>query len=159
MYIDPIAIMYFSMFVPILVWAGILVWKWRTLPDFAGEVYDSSVEKGLLSAQIDRAAYIESFVRVEGPRAATYRCAAAFVSLLALPVLVSLFNTIWVTVWRWFGAVEGPYERGYMLHTFLTFVFVMAVIVGALYLVTAFYYRKMPPSLTAEIKRLGEESQ
>ncbi|MEM6535612.1 MAG: hypothetical protein AAF613_08240, partial [Pseudomonadota bacterium] len=100
MYIDPIAIMYFSMFVPILVWAGILVWKWRTLPDFAGEVYDSSVEKGLLSAQIDRAAYIESFVRVGGPRAATYRCAAAFVSLLALPVLVSLFNTIWVTVWR-----------------------------------------------------------
>ncbi len=154
MFINWITFFYFAMFVPVLIWAGLLAWRWRTLPEFAGEVYDSNVEKGLLNGKIDREAYIRSFVKSEGPRSGIYRCATALAALLALPALVSLFNTIWDTLWRFFGAVEGPYERGYMLHTFLTFLFVMAVLVGVLYLVTAYYYRTAPPTLTSEIKRL-----
>ena len=97
------------------------------------------------------------FIRCEAPMAATYRWFAALISLLALPPLISVFNFEWDTVWRWKGAVAGPLERGYMLHLFMTFVVVMAVIVGFLYLVTARYYRNAPPSLKSEIRRLEKE--
>lgn len=158
MFINWIALSYYAMFVPILIWGGMLYWQWLNLPAFAGEVYDSNTEKGLLDPAIGREDYIETYVRTEGPRSGTYRCVAAFFALLVLPVLISLFNTGWDTVWRWLGAVEGPYERGYMLHTFLTFVFVMAVLVGGLYLLTSYYYKRRPPSLTSELKRLKEQA-
>ena len=151
---DLVTLSYCGLLVGLVIWAGALVWRWWSLPAFARQVYDSNVEKGLLDAGLDREAYVMAYVRSEGPRAGSYWCATAFVSLLALPGLIELFNRLWDLVWRWMGAIEGPYERGYMLHTFMTFVFVMGVIVGLLYLVTAFYYRTRPPTLAAEIDRL-----
>ena len=38
-------------------------------------------------------------------------------------------------------------------------VFVMAVLVGLLYLITAYYYRERPPTLASEIKRLEGEKR
>ena len=152
-------ISYFALLLGLIGWAAALAWRWYNLPSFAGEVYDSNVEKNLLNGDIDRDAYIESYVKSEGPRSATYRCASAFVALLALPSLVGAFNWMWDAVWRLTGAVEGPFERGYMLHTFMTFVFVMAVIVALLYIVTAWYYRTRPPTLADEIKRLEGKTE
>ncbi|MEL6831188.1 MAG: hypothetical protein AAFO63_13740, partial [Pseudomonadota bacterium] len=147
-------ISYYGLLLALIAWAIGLAWRWYTLPDFAGQVYDSNVEKNLLNGNIDRDAYIESYVRTEGPRFASYRCATAFAALLALPSLVGVFNWGWDFGWRLMGSIEGPFERGFMLHTFMTFIFVMAVIVAALYLVTAWYYRTAPPTLAEEIKRL-----
>ena len=158
MYLDWVLATYYGLFAMIGAWAAILGWRRYRLPAFAAEVYDSNVDKGLLNPKIDREAYIASYVRTEAPRSGAYRCASAFVSLLAVPMLISLFNMAWDTVWRWFGAVPGPYESGYMLHTFMTFVVVMAVIVGFLYLVTAYYYHTRPPTLAQEIKRLEGQS-
>lgn len=152
-------ISYYGLLIALVLWAAGLAWRWYRLPDFAGQVYDSNVEKNLLSGDINRDAYIESYVKTEGPRSATYRCASAFVALLALPSLVTAFNWMWDTVWRFLGAIEGPFERGYMLHTFMTFVFVMAVIVALLYVVTAWYYRTRPPTLAEEVKRLQGETK
>jgi hypothetical protein len=151
---DLIMLSYLGMLASLFAWALALAWRWRTLPAFARQVYDSNVEKGLLDGGINREDYARSYVRVEGPRAASYRCATGFVALLSLPLLVDLFNRIWDMAWRLLGAVEGPYERGFMLHTFMTFVFVMAVMVGLLYLVTAYYYHTRPPTLVEEIERL-----
>jgi hypothetical protein len=148
---------YGLMFVALGLW-GIYLWmKWRELPDFSNAVYNSMRDKGLLSDRIEREDFKTIFIRCEAPMAATYRWFAALISLLALPPLISVFNFAWDTVWRWTGAVAGPLERGYMLHLFMTFVVVMAVIVGFLYLVTARYYRNAPPSLKSEIRRLEKE--
>ena len=157
MYFDWVSFFYFGLLGLIAVWGGVLAWQRYKLPDFAGQVYDSNIEKGLLNPAIAREAYVESYVRSEAPRAGVFRCATALFSLLTVPALVSMFNRIWDMGWRALGAVEGPYERGYMLHTFMTFVVVMAVIVGLLYVVTAFYYRTAPPTLAQEIKRLEGE--
>lgn len=159
MYLDWISITYYGMFGLIAIWAAMLAWRRYKLPDLAGEVYDSNVEKGLLNAAVDRNEFIASFVRAEAPRSGAFRCATAFVSLALVPILVSLFNRVWDMVWRWFGAVPGPYESGYMLHTFMTFVVVMAVIVGFLYVVTAYYYHTRPPTLAQEIKRLEGQTE
>ncbi|MGB2572827.1 MAG: hypothetical protein ACPIE8_01150 [Henriciella sp.] len=154
---DFITLLYFGMIAGLLAWGLGLCWAWSRMGTFAGEVYDSNVELGMLSKDIDREAYIASYIRTEGPRAATYRCLSSIAAGLLLPILIAAFNRIWDGVWRLMGAVEGPFERGYMLHTFLTFVFVMLVIVGMLYLVTAYYYRFMPPTLAEEVERLKGE--
>ncbi|MEM5516661.1 hypothetical protein WNY37_06845 [Henriciella sp. AS95] len=150
---------YALMFVALGLWGVWLIMKWRELPDFSNAVYNSMVEKGLLSDSVDRDLFKQSFIRCEAPLAGTYRWVAALVSLIALPPLIMAFNWIWDFLWRLGGAVEGPMQRGYMFHSFMTFVFLMAIIVGFLFLVTSHYYRNAPPSLRSEIKRLeGKDS-
>ncbi len=150
---------YALMFVALGAWGIWILMKWRGLPDFSNAVYNSMIEKGLLSKSVDREDFKESFIRAEAPLAASYRWVTAVVSLLALPPLMMIFNIAWDFVWRLGGAVAGPLERGYMFHLFMTFIFVMAVIVGFLYLMTSHYYRHVPPSLKQEIKRLEGKAE
>ena len=145
---------YGLMFAALALWGAWIIFKWRELPDYSNAVFNSMKEKGLLSDKIDREAFMEIFIRCEAPLAATYRWVAALVSLIALPLLVLGFNEAWDLAWRMGGAVEGPMQRGYMFHVFMTFVFVMGVVVGFLYLITSHYYRNAPPSLKSEIRRL-----
>lgn len=150
---------YALMFVALGLWGLYLFMKWRELPDFSNAVYNSMREKGLLSEKVSREEFMEVFLVCEAPLAASYRWFAAAVSLLSLPLLVSGFNFIWDSAWRFSGAVPGPLESGYMLHIFMTFCAVMGIIVGFLYLVTSHYYRNAPPTLKSEIRRLeGKEA-
>ena len=128
--------------------------KWRELPTFSKAVYDSMREKNLLSDRVSQEDFKEIFIRTEAPLAASYRWGSALISLLALPLLVMGFNNLWDWMWRLSGAMPGPFERGYMFNIFMTFVFVMGVIVLLLYAVTSHYYRNAPPSLKSEIRRL-----
>ncbi|MEQ8558905.1 MAG: hypothetical protein RIB03_11360 [Henriciella sp.] len=150
---------YALMFVALGIWGLWLFMKWRELPDFSNAVYNSMREKGLLSDKIERDDFRESFIRAEAPLAATYRWGAALFCLVALPLLVSGFNWLWDWMWRLGGSVPGPLERGYMFNIFMTFLFVMGVIVGVLYLVTSYYYRNPPPTLKSEIRRLEGKSE
>jgi len=156
---DIVSVLYFGMLAMVVGWAIILAWRWRTLPSFAAEVYDSNVEKDLLSSQINRDDYIESYVRAEWPRAGAFRCVTAFISLLLLPVLVSIFGDVLETLWRWAGIGFGPYGIGQILQDFVLVLVVMALFAGLLYLVTGYYYRTAPPTLTQEIKRLEGKTE
>lgn len=149
-----ISILYFGMLAMTIGWALVLAWRWKTMPAFAGEVYDSNVEKNLLSDKIDRDEYIRSYVRAEFPRIGVFRCATAFVSLIMLPVLVSFFGGILETIWRWLGIGFGPYGLGQIAQDFILVMLIMGSFALLLYLVTAYYYRNIPPSLSQEIKRL-----
>ncbi|WP_018149644.1 hypothetical protein [Henriciella marina] len=145
---------YAMMFVALGLWGIWILMKWRELPTFSKAVYTSMREKNLLSDRVSQEDFKEIFIRTEAPLAASYRWGAALVSLLALPLLVMGFNNLWDLMWRLGGAVPGPFERGYMFNVFMTFVFVMGVIVLFLYAVTSHYYRNAPPSLKSEIRRL-----
>ena len=147
------------MFVSLGLWGLWILMKWRELPTFSDAVYDSMKEKELLSDKVTQEDFREIFIRTEAPLAASYRWGAALVSLLALPLLVMGFNNLWDIFWRLGGAVEGPMERGYMFNIFMTFLFVMGVVVLFLYAVTSHYYRNAPPSLKSEIRRLEGRDQ
>lgn len=150
---------YALMFVALGLWGLWILMKWRELPTFSDAVYDSMKEKELLSDKVTQEDFREIFIRTEAPLAASYRWGAALVSLLALPLLVMGFNNLWDIFWRLGGAVEGPMERGYMFNIFMTFLFVMGVVVLFLYAVTSHYYRNAPPSLKSEIRRLEGRDQ
>ena len=134
---------------------GYWLWrKWRDLPHFADTVYEARREQGELGKAITRDMFRQIYTRCEAPRRQTYRFTAALLSTLLLPVSVFSFNRIWDFFWRLAGAPQGPFERGFMLHTFLTFIFVMAVAVGIIYLWLRHFHRHAPPSLKSEIRRL-----
>lgn len=141
-----------------LIWGVVLIFRWRTLPEFAGDVYDANVEKQVLDDRIPRDAYIDAYVRAEGPRLASYRCALAFGFLVVLPIIIPLLSRL--TDWIWFqtGLSLGPSNVVQIVLDFGVILFVMALLIGAVYVLTLIYYRKRPPSLRAEIRRLKAEA-
>ncbi|MEM9054241.1 MAG: hypothetical protein AAGB16_02855 [Pseudomonadota bacterium] len=150
---------YFGLMAVVLIWGASLAWRWRKLPEFAGQVYDSNVAQEAIDGRIDRDAYIASYVKAEGPRLGTYRCLLAFGFLLSLPILIPFFSWILNTLWFRAGLSMGPADLAQIALDFFVIMIVMAIFVGITYLVTAYYYRTRPPSLKSEIRRLEELSK
>jgi hypothetical protein len=158
MYLEPITIAYLAMFALIALWAIILAVRWQSLPRFAGQVYDSNTEKGLLDARIDREGYIQAYTRAEAPRSGAWRCATSAVCLLLLPILVSFFGGLLQGIWDNLGVGFGPYGLGQIAQDFALFLLIMGVYAGILYVVTRYYYHRRPPSLNEEVTRLKQEA-
>lgn len=161
MFVDNFTPIYYSMFVPVLIWAGVLVWRWIKTPELAEQVYDSNVEKGLISDKIPRDEFIRSFSTAERPRLGIYQCAIAFLALILLPVLVAAFYGVTHNMNNWGeDNIEVSFRSqnlGNILGDFLTVVIIMGINVVFLAAVTFFYYRNRPPSLRSEIRRLEEQ--
>lgn len=161
MFVDNFTGIYYLMFVPVAVWAGILAWKWIKTPELGEQVYDSNVEKGLLSGKVPREEFIESFSRAERPRLGIYQCGIAFLALILLPILVAGFYgfTHEANVWGEDNVQLTIRQQslGNILGDFLTILMIMGINVGLLAAGTFFYYRNRPPSLRSEIRRLEEQ--
>ncbi len=153
-----IAASYGLLLLATLGWGVALVMRWRSLPDFAGQVYDSHTKTQLLDARIPRQAYIEAYVRAEGPRLASYRCALALGILSLLPILIPLLSRLSDWIWFQTGLSLGPSNVVQIALDFSVIMLVMALLIGAAYLMTLLYYRNRPPSLRAEIRRLKDET-
>lgn len=161
MFVDNFTGIYYLMFIPVVIWAGILAWKWIKTPELGEQVYDSNVEKGLLSGKVPRDEFIKSFSRAERPRLGIYQCGIAFLALILLPILVAGFYgfTHEANVWGEDNVQLTIRQQnlGNILGDFLTILIIMGINVGLLAAGTFFYYRNRPPSLRSEIRRLEEE--
>lgn len=161
MFVDNFTPFYYLMFLPILLWAGILAWRWIKTPELGEQVYDSNVEKGLLSSKIPREEFIESFSKAERPRLGIYQCGVAVFALWLLPIIVSIFYSVTTNMNTWGGdnlqVTVRSQNLGNILGDFLTILIIMGVNVVLLAAITFFYYRNRPPSLRSEIRRLEEQ--
>lgn len=161
MFVDNFTGIYYLMFVPIVIWAGILAWKWFKAPELGEQVYDSNVEKGLLSSKVPRDEFIKSFAKTERPRLGIYQCGIALLALILLPALIAGFYgfTHDANVWGEDNVQLTIRQQnlGTILGDFLTILIIMAINVGLLAAATFFYYRNRPPSLRSEIRRLEEQ--
>ncbi|MEM7329309.1 MAG: hypothetical protein AAF437_11255 [Pseudomonadota bacterium] len=161
MFVDNFTPIYYLMFVPIAIWAGILAWRWVKTPELGEQVYDSNVEKGLISDKIPRDEFIRSFSNAERPRLGIYQCGIALFALIVLPVLVAVFYGLTSNVNNWGeDNIEVSFQSqnlGVILGDFMTIVIIMGINVVLLAGATFFYYRNRPPSLRSEIRRLEEQ--
>lgn len=161
MFVESFTGIYYLMFVPIVIWAGILAWRWIKTPELGEQVYTSNVEKGLLNGNVPRDEFIESFSRAERPRLGIYQCAVALLALILLPILVSGFYGMTLNLNNWGEDSLEVTVRGQnlanILGDFVTILLIMGINVALLAAVTFFYYRNRPPSLRSEIRRLEEQ--
>ncbi|MEL6727012.1 MAG: hypothetical protein AAFP81_18740 [Pseudomonadota bacterium] len=161
MFVDSFTPIYYLMFVPVLLWAGVLAWRWLKTPQLGEQVYDSNVEKGLISDRIPRDEFVRSFSIAERPRLGIYQCSVALFALVILPLIVSAFYGVSQNMNNWgednIQITVQQQNLGNILGDFVTILIVMAVNVALLAAVTFFYYRNRPPSLRSEIRRLEEE--
>lgn len=160
MFVDNFTPVYYLMFVPLFLWAGVLTWRWVKTPELGQQVYDSNIEKGLISEKIPRDEFIKSFASAERPRLGVYQCGVAFVALVLLPVFISGLYGLTHNVNNWGeDNIEVSFRSqnlGNILGDFLTIVIIMGINVALLAAATFFYYRNRPPSLRSEIRRLEE---
>ena len=160
MFVDNFTSIYFLMFVPIGIWAAVLAWKWIKAPELAGQVYDSNVEKGLLSGKVPREEFIKSFSKAERPRLGIFQCGVALLALVLLPMLIAGFYgfTHEANVWGEDNVALTIRQQnlGNILGDFLTILLIMGINVVLLAAATFLYYRNRPPSLRSEIRRLEE---
>lgn len=161
MFVDTFTPIYYLMFVPVLIWAAILAWRWVKTPELGAQVYDSNVEKGLISDKVPRDEFIRSFATAERPRLGIYQCAIAFLALTLLPVMVAGFYGLTSNMNNWGeDNIEVSFQSqnlGNILGDFITIVIIMGINVVLLAAATFFYYRNRPPSLRSEIRRLEEQ--
>ncbi|MEL6415075.1 MAG: hypothetical protein AAFZ74_14215 [Pseudomonadota bacterium] len=161
MFVDSFTPIYYLMFVPVLLWAGVLAWRWLKTPQLGEQVYDSNVEKGLISDRIPRDEFVRSFSIAERPRLGIYQCSVALFALVILPLIVSAFYGVSQNMNNWgednIQITVQQQNLGNILGDFVTILIVTAVNVALLAAVTFFYYRNRPPSLRSEIRRLEEE--
>lgn len=161
MFVDNFTPFYYLMFAPIAFWAGVLAWRWLKTPDLGQQVYDSNVEKGLISDSIPRDEFVRSFAKAERPRLGVYQCGAALFALVLLPVIVSTFFSVTQNMNNWGSDnIEVSFREqnlGNILGDFITILVIMGINVALLAAVTFFYYRNRPPSLRSEIRRLEEQ--
>lgn len=141
------------------IWGAILLYRHIQLPAFAGRVYDSTTEKGLLDADIDRSAYIEAYKRSEAPRASIWLWATSVLSLITLPFIVTLSYFILDFIWDTLKIGLGPWALGQIMKDFFGFCLTMGFYGAVLYGVTLAYYKRRPPRLSAEIERLSTEAK
>lgn len=161
MFVDNFTPIYYLMFAPIAIWATVLAWRWVKTPDLGEQVYDSNVEKGLISSSIPREEFVRSFTNAERPRLGIYQCGVALFALFLLPIIVSTFYGMTQSMNTWGGDnlqfTVRQQNLGNILGDFMTILIIMGVNVVLLAAVTFFYYRNRPPSLRSEIRRLEEQ--
>ena len=161
MFVDNFTPIYYLMFAPIVIWAAVLAWRWMKTPALGEQVYDSNVEKGLISDRIPRQEFVESFSKAERPRLGIYQCGVALFALFILPMIVSAFYGMTQRMNNWgednIQLTVRQENLGNILGDFITILIIMAVNVILLAAVTFFYYRNRPPSLRSEIRRLEEQ--
>ena len=160
MFVDNFTGIYYLMFLPVAIWASILAWRWIKTPELGQRVYDSNVEKGLLNENVPRDEFVKSFNRAERPRLGIYQCGIALLALVLLPVLVAGFYgfTHDANVWGEDNMQMTIRQQnlGKILGDFLTILIIMGINAALLAVATYLYYRKRPPSLRSEIRRLEE---
>ena len=161
MFVDIFTPIYYLMFLPVAIWAGVLAWRWVKTPDLGEQVYDSNVEKGLISGNIPRDEFVKSFAIAERPRLGIYQCGVALFALILLPIIVSTFYGVSQSMNNWgednIQITVQQQNLGNILGDFVTILIIMGVNVALLAAVTFFYYRNRPPSLRSEIRRLEEQ--
>ena len=146
---------YFILVLVVIAWGAHLAWRWKEARDFAPTLLAVRQESGELPASIEPGEFTDLYLRAEGPRAATYIYVCALFMTATLAPLSSLFNTLWVALWRMTGG-SPVFEQGTLIHTFSFFLTFMGLAVLILAIALRRYYALMPLNLRQVIRNLKD---
>ncbi len=148
-------IYYAVLVIAVLGWGAHVAWRWKEARAFAPELLKARKEAGELPASVTDAEFTDLYLRAEGPRAATYTVVCAAIMTFALAPMSLIFNTVWEAFWR-LSNRSPVFEVGTLVHTFMFFLFFLAVTVGLLAVAMHRYHTLAPPNLKQVIRTLKE---
>jgi hypothetical protein len=159
MFYEPVVLIYFAMFVPLVVWAVILVWQWLQLPAVAGEIYDAEHDQGRLAFDVTRDDYMRAYRKANAPRLGLYLFVVGLFSLLIFPFLVAFMTpaaTPLYEVAAMTGADSSTIVMADMAGGLLHFLLIMAVYAVILVATLFLYHKRRPDSLNRQLRALTE---
>lgn len=138
-------------------WGAVLALGWWQTFREVEAVYTRKRELGELLPHVTLDAFKPVYIAAEAPVKGTHIFAAAATSIVLMPLGIWFFSALWYEIWLLAGRVEVA-ANGTMIHTFATFVFIIAIMIATLYWTLKRYYENLPKPLSAAIRQLNAQS-
>jgi len=146
--------LYFLVIAGLLVWGGVLAWRWTEAKAFSVDVLAAKKRDKELPETVTEAEFTDLYLRSEGPRAQTYFFICAAIMFFLLGPFVAGFNAVWNMIWVMSG--QSPvFETGTLIHTFMVFLAFMGATIALLALAMRRYYALMPPNFKQVMRDLN----
>lgn len=126
---------------------------WAGLGREAENDFEYRSEHSMIPGDIDRAVFVTTYRRVNGPRASTYAAAALWGVLLATPIIAKILEVLLELVWQLSGR-SRVFEPGYLVWAFFIFFGLMGAWAAIAYMVARRYHARTPGRLDDELRSL-----
>lgn len=137
--------------------ALVLALKWREAFREEASSFELFRRTGELEPSVTRDDFKRAYLRSEGPRFGTYLFVSLLVVVLIFPLVLGLFNLVWVFFWRRSGELPW-FEAGQLVHGLIFAMFSVAAMFALAYVAMRAYHQNRPLKLRAEIRRLNGET-
>lgn len=108
-------------------------------------------EQGMIGTHVDEAQFIQTYRRVNAPRASTYIAATLWGVLLATPLIAKILEIALDLLWRASGR-SRVFEPGYLVWAFFIFFGLMGAWAAIGYLSARLFHARTPGRLEDELK-------
>ncbi|GLQ24081.1 hypothetical protein GCM10007853_19550 [Algimonas ampicilliniresistens] len=130
---------------------------WTGLRRDAEEDFDYRSQHSMIPAGVEKAEFVATYRRVNGPRTSTYAAAALWGALLATPLIAKIMEVLLELLWQLSGR-SRVFEPGYLVWAFFIFFGLMGswALIG--FLVARRYHARTPARFEDELKSLSNPS-
>lgn len=137
-------------------WALFLGLKWRATYRAESSSFELFRQTGELKPSVAREDFKRLYLRSEGPRFWTYVFVSLVVVVLVFPLVLGLFNLVWVYFWHRSGELPW-FEAGQLVHGLIFAMFSVAAMFALAYVAMRAYHSNRPQKLRTGLKRLNGE--
>lgn len=124
---------------------------WLGLNREAEGDFEYRTQNGMIPTDIDRAAFVDTYRRVNGPRTATYAAVALWSVLLATPIIAKTLEILLDLLWQLSGQ-SRVFEPGYLVWAFFIFFGLLGSWAAIAFLVAQRFHARTPGRLEDELK-------
>lgn len=124
--------------------------SYRRMKTEAGDNWDYMVANNMQELRVNKEAYIQTYCRVNAPRATLYLALGAGLILVLTPVALSLINFSLWALWE-FNGQSRVFEPGYMVWEFSIFFLMIAIWAGIGAFVARRYHARTPGLMRDEL--------
>ncbi|GHA86530.1 hypothetical protein GCM10009069_07170 [Algimonas arctica] len=126
---------------------------WMGITRDAHEDFDYRTQHGMIPADVDRGAFVETYRRINGPRTSTYAALALWSVLLATPIIAKILEVALDLLWQASGQ-SRVFEPGYLVWAFFIFFGLFGAWAAIAYVFARRYHAHTPGRLEDELKSL-----
>lgn len=126
---------------------------WMGIEREAHEDFDYRTQHSMIAPGIERAPFVATYRRINGPRTASYAAGTLWTVLLATPLIAKILEVALDLLWQASGR-SRVFEPGYLVWAFFIFFSLFGAWAVIAYLFARRYHARTPGRLEDELKSL-----